>query len=656
MSGWHGPDDCSSRRAVIKALGLGTVGAGLGDGLPRWLAAQSNAPGPARSVTRAVEPFELRDVRLLDGPFREAQQRDGAYMLSLDPDRLLHNFRVNAGLEPKAPVYGGWESQQPWVSIRCHGHTLGHWLTAGSLMYASTGDERFEARVHYIVDELKACQDAGGTGLVCAFPDGDETLRNAVAGERYQGVPWYTMHKIFAGLRDAHVLAGNHLALDVLVRLTGWASLSTSPMSDAEFQRMLDREHGGMSEVLADVHSLTDDGSTLELARRFCHQALLDPLARGEDPLDGLHGNTQIPKVAGFMRLYELTGEPVYLTASRFFWDRVVNHRSYVTGGHGDGEHFFPPAEFPAHLDSAKTNETCGSYNMLRLTRMLYMHDPAVRYGDFYERALYNTILASQDPDSGWNTYFQATRPGYLKLYHTPEDSFWCCTGTGMENHAKYGDSIYFHGPETLYVNLFIPSELTWAEKGLRIRQTTRFPDDNVTRLEIEASSPVRATLRLRYPSWSREAAVAINGERFETNAAPGGHIAVEREWGSGDTVELRLPMSVRGVELPGDPNRVALMYGPLVLAGQLGTEGLYPGADILRNERTSGEILNTPVEVPELSGAPGDVAGRVRRVDDGDTLRFETRDTGNPRDVTLIPYHRLHHERYNLYWRVREG
>lgn len=649
--------EVTSRRTALKLLGAGAVGLGLGAPMTgRVLAQEQTGPDARRGATAALRPFDLSDVRLLDGPFRDAQQGDGAYMLSLDPDRLLHNFRINAGLPARAPVYGGWESQEPWVDIRCHGHTLGHWLTAGSLMYAATGDERFTSRVGYIVDELKACQDSGGTGLVCAFPDNDETLLAAVAGRGYPGVPWYTMHKIFAGLRDAHVLAGNAGALEILIRMTDWARDLTSPMSDVGFQRMLDREHGGMSELLADVYALTGVEDNLSLALRFCHQALLQPLARGEDPLDGLHGNTQIPKVVGFVRLYQLTGDPVYMAAAAFFWDRVANHRSFVTGGHGDVEHFFPPTGFPAHLDSAKTNETCGSYNMLRLTRMLYTHDPSTRYADFYERALYNTILASQDPGSGWNTYFQATRPGYLKLYHTPEDSFWCCTGTGMENHAKYGDSIYFHGPDTLYVNLFIPSEVTWAEKGVTLRQTTRFPDDDRVQLAVEASRPVRATLQLRRPSWSQEASVSVNGESLEANAAPGSYIPIERDWRSGDRIELRLPMRVRGVELPGDPNRIAFVYGPVVLAGRLGTGGLYPGADILRNERTSGQILDAPIEVPELAGPSESAASRVHRVDDGDSLAFETEGIGREGNVTLIPYHRLHHERYNLYWRVRNA
>jgi hypothetical protein len=293
---------------------------------------------------------------------------------------------------------------------------------------------------------------------------------------------------------------------------------------------------------------------------------------------------------------------------------------------------------------------------MLRLTRMLFANEPDVRYSDYYERALFNTILASQDPDSGWNTYFQATRPGYVKLYHTPIDSFWCCTGTGMENHAGYGDAIYFHGAGGLYVNQFIASELTWRDTGLTLRQTTRFPDENLIRLEFDGAAPVPFTLRLRKPSWASKPAVSINGQRVAASAGPDGFIGLDREWRPGDSVELRLPMAVNGVELPGEPERIALVYGPIVLAGRLGRAGLFPGADILRNERTSGQILNVPVDVPQLAGSSASIADDVRRVDDGSSLRFETNGIGSPRDVELVPYFRLHHERYNLYWEIRDA
>ena len=296
-------------------------------------------------------------------------------------------------------------------------------------MYASTDDDRMKQRADYIVAELHACQAQSGNGLVCAFPDGATQLENAVAGRKFVGVPWYTMHKILSGLRDAHLHTGSAAALEVLRKLADWTLSVTAPMTDEQFQRMLATEHGGMNEVLADVSALTADPKYLTLARRFTHEALLTPLSDGRDTLDGLHANTQIPKVVGFQRLAELTGEDRYRRAARFFWQTVVEQRSFATGGHGDGEHFFPVADVEKHLQSAKTMETCCTHNMLRLTRLLFQDEPSAAYFDYYERALYNGILASQDPETGMMTYFQATRPGYVRLYHTPDRSFWCCTG-----------------------------------------------------------------------------------------------------------------------------------------------------------------------------------------------------------------------------------
>lgn len=600
-----------------------------------------------------ASPFAPGEVRLLPGPFLDARERDARYLLELDPDRMLHNFRVNAGLEPRAPVYGGWESLEPWLRLHCHGHTLGHWLTASSLMYAATGDVRLRERIEYAVDDLRACQDAMGTGLVCAFPDGTEQLDKAISGEEFEGVPWYTMHKVLAGLRDAHVHAGNDEALAVLVGLCDWAWRATEPLTEEAFQRMLGREHGGMNEVLADVHALTGDPRYLTLARRFCHRALLEPLAEGRDILDGLHSNTQIPKFVGFARLYELTGEPEYLAAARFFWETVALRRSFVTGGHGDLERFFPPEESLQHLEGAKTMEGCCTYNMLRLTRHLFGIEPKAAYADFYERALYNNILASQDPDTGWNTYFQTTRPGYLKLYHSPIDSFWCCTGTGMENHAKHSNSIYFKGARELWVNLFVASEVTWAETGLRLRQETAFPEEDSVRFTVMVGAPTRATLNIRHPAWSEAMSVTVNGRGHEGTGEPGSFVSLEREWRDGDVIEVRIPMALRTEPLAGAPQRVAFLYGPIVLAGRLGREGLYPGADILRAVEISGTLLVVPVEVPTLAADAATVHERVRPVPGAEPLTFETDGIGRPHDVELIPYYRLHHERYNLYWEL---
>ncbi|MEP6729947.1 MAG: beta-L-arabinofuranosidase domain-containing protein [bacterium] len=630
-----------SRREMLALLGLGAVGAAV---LPKAIFAMT--------PTRRVAPFALADVQLLDGSFRDAQERDARYLLSLEPDRMLHNFRTNAGLSAKAPIYGGWESEEPWIDIRCHGHTLGHYLSAVAMMYAATGDARFAKRADYIVTELRACQQARGDGLVCAFPDGSKPLDDAVAGRPFTGVPWYTMHKIFAGLRDAHVYAATPGALTTLVGLSEWAWTATRGLTDEQFQRMLATEHGGMTEILADASTLAHETKYLTLARQFAHRAVLAPLAEGRDALDGLHANTQVPKLIGYQRVHELTDAPEYGAAARFFWHTVTERRSFATGGHGDQEHFFPVTDFAAHLGSAKTMETCCTHNMLRLTRALFMESPTATYADYYERALYNGILASQDPDSGMMTYFQATRPGYVKLYNTPDASFWCCTGTGMENHAKYGDSIYYHAGDALYVNLFIASTVAWREHGLTLTQRTRFPEEEVTRLEVQTRHPARATIHVRHPGWCDAMSVRVNGREWPATASAAGYVPIRREWHAGDVVEVRLPMTVRVEPLPGVPDVVALAYGPLILAGRLGAEGIAPGADIIKNERTSGSMLSAHVDVPTLVCDVRDLARHIRR-SGGEPLAFETVGVGRPHDVRLTSYSRIAHERYALYWSV---
>jgi DUF1680 family protein len=600
---------------------------------------------------QSVRPFELAAIRLLPGPFATAQELDARYLLTLEPDRMLHNFRVNAGLEPKAAVYGGWESQEPWIDIRCQGHTLGHYLSACAMMAAATGEPQFRRRVDYIVADLAACQRARGGGLICAFPDAATQLENGLKGKPFVGVPWYTMHKIMAGLRDAHTLANNREALAVLTRLADWIVASSSALDEAHFQQMLNVEHGGMNEVLADLHALTADPRYLALAERFNHRALLEPLTASRDTLDGLHSNTQIPKVIGFARLHDLTDNETYAAAARFFWNIVTQRRSFATGGNGDGEHFFPISDFPQHLHSGKTMETCCIHNMLRLTRALFLDAPAVDYADYYERALFNGILASQDPGSGMVTYFQSTRPGYLKLYCTATDSFWCCTGTGMENHAKYGDSIYFHDTDALYVNLFIASEVNWREKRLSLLQFTRFPDEPATKLVVHAAAPTRIRLKIRQPSWCQRATASLNGSVYVVSQQPGSYIDIDRVWLDGDVVSVELPMRLHLQPLPGAPGIAALMYGPLVLAGRCGTEGLTTGTDLIVNERTYGEVLKMPMELPQLNLSAQTLDEHVTRKA-SDPLAFAVQ--APRREFELIPYYRIAHERYNLYWQCR--
>ena len=660
----QGDQQALTRRRILQVLGGAAAAATLeAETRDRGASAPTAPPGapaavpvPAafHPVALHARPFSLTAVRLLDGPFRDAQERDAKYLLSLDPDRMLHNFRVNAGLPPKAPVYGGWESVATWADIRAHGHTLGHYLTACALMYASTGRGEFKKRCDYIVRDLEECQNAAKTGLVNAFPDDTAQIDNLVRTQHATGVPWYTLHKVFAGLRDAYLYCDIQAARNVLVKLSDWAIATTEKMTDTQFEAMLNTEHGGMNEVLADVYAITGDVKYLTLAERFSHKRLLEPLSESRDTLDGLHSNTQIPKVVGFQRIHVLTGQPRYSAAAQFFWKTVVTTRSFATGGNADNEHFFPVGEFESHIPSAKTMETCCSHNMLRLTRMLFMTDPAVGYADYYERALYNTILASQDPDTGMVTYFQSTRPGYLKLYCTPEDSFWCCTGTGIENHAKYGDSIYFQGSEDgrdcVFVNLFIASTLDWKEKGLALTQTTRFPEVGTSRLELTAAGPGDVTFKIRHPASCAMATVKVNGTIAATSQRPGTYVDLKRTWRAGDVVEVDVPMTLRMEALHSSASHAAVLYGPIVLAGALGHE-VAPGADLHVNERTIGEPFNDPIEVPVLVGDLAKMAAGIKPTDS--PLTFRTDGLGRPAEVRLVPYYRIAHEHYNLYWKI---
>jgi uncharacterized protein len=462
------------------------------------------------------------------------------------------------------------------------------------------------------------------------------------------------MHKIMAGLRDAHVHRGSKPALEVLVRLGNWIDTAARPVDDEALQKMLDREHGGMNEIFIDLFVLSGDLRFYWLAERFSHLALLTPLAAGKDKLDGLHSNTQIPKVIGFSRISDCSLNPEkYRKAADFFWHSVVEQRSFATGGHGDVEHFFPKEQFASHLGSAKTMETCCTHNMLRLTRTLFARDPLAAYTDYFERALFNGILASQDPASGMNTYFQATRPGYVRLYHSPFDSFWCCTGSGMENHARYGESIYAQAGDTLYVNLFLASTLNWRERGLTLAQTTRFPDADTTRLEFHAAKPQTLKLAIRHPGWCAAMTITINGKRKFVSRRPGSYYSLNRRFASGDVVELRLPMALKTEPLPNSPNYAALVYGPIVLAGRLGTAGLTPGSQLIVNERESGNMLNETVPIPRWNRTLGELVINTTR-SDPDSLRFTTRGFDGGASVELIPWFRLANERYNLYWQGR--
>jgi DUF1680 family protein len=527
---------------------------------------------------------------------------------------------------------------------------MGHYLSALSLMYASTGDERFKQRVDYLVGELAKCQSnspAAGfhAGYLSAFP---ESFIERVEQGKPVWAPWYTLHKIMAGLLDANHQCGNAQALVVLTNMANWVKFRVDGIPRGQMQKSLDMEQGGMNEVLANLFGATGDTNYLALSAAFNHAKILDQLALGEDKLNGLHANTQIPKLIGATREYEFTGDANFLKMACTFWSSVALERSYVIGGDSDHEHFFPTNQFDTHLD-ADTCETCNTYNMLKLTRELFALEPDPAKMDFYERGLYNHILASQDPETGMFVYLMSLKPGHFKTYSTPEDSFWCCVGTGMENHSKYGDTIYFHNADSLYVNLFIASELTWPEKSLSIQQRTGFPEDNTTALKIKTAKPAAFSLKIRHPAWATgDLKISINGKRQKTGSAPGSYVTLQREWHDGDVVNVELPMKLRMEFLPDNTNEVAVLYGPIVLAGVLGTN-LMPSP--FATTQTEFDHVPDP-GVPMLAASTNDLLNHIKPIT-GRPLTFQTSGIGRPVDVTMIPFYEMHHQRYSVYWRL---
>jgi DUF1680 family protein len=597
-------------------------------------------------------PFDLSQVKVTGGVFKANQDLDEKYLLSLDPDRLLRNFRVNAKIPTDAKPLGGWES--PDCGVR--GHFVGHYLSACAEMYADTGDPRFRDRGTYIVAELGKCQDALGTGYLSAFPaTAFDTL------EKYYGgvwAPYYTIHKIMAGLLDQYHYCGNKQALKIAIKMADYFKARMAKLTPDQIDHELhtlgagpQNEYGGMSEVLHNLYAITHRPEYLQFADLFDRSWFLNPLAMGQDELRGLHANTHIPQVTGFARHYELTGNVRYRLAAHYFWSQVTQHHSYVIGSNSKGEDFMAP-DVEGNALGFDTGETCNVYNMLKLTQHIFSWNADVTAADYTELALYNDILGSMDPDTGMTTYFISLKPGHFKIYGTPETSFWCCTGTGIENHAKYGSAIYYHNRDTLWVNLFIPSRLTWPEKNLSLTQDTTFPKSDQTTLTITSPHPKAFRLLLRIPYWSRGASVKINGEQQSTPLSPDSYVSFDRTWKPGDKIELVLPMALHLHRATDNPNMAAIMYGPLVLAGVFGRNNMPPSDLTNNNYETFGGFPDPAV--PSLTGSSDDLASWIKPVP-GQALTFTTVNAGNPRDVTLKPFYSIHHERYSVYWQYSD-
>ena len=603
-----------------------------------------------------ADEFPLGDVTLLDGPLKRARDLNVKVLLQYDNDRLLAPFLKEAGLKPKGELYPNWAGLD--------GHVGGHYLTALA-MNAATGSKECQERMEYWISELQACADANaknhpewGKGYIGGVPGSDRIWSAYKKGNfgPYSGawVPFYNVHKVYAGLRDAWVYCGNEQAKKLFLGLCDWAIDLTSGLTDAQVERTLHTEHGGMNEVLADTYAITGDKKYLDVAKRFSHKRLLLPLSQRQDCLDNMHANTQVPKVVGFERIAELTDDEAYHNASAYFWDIVTGERTLAFGGNSRREHFPSKEACQDFVTDIDGPETCNTNNMLKLSEELHRRNPEARYADFYELATFNHILSSQHPEHGGYVYFTSARPRHYRNYSAPNEAMWCCVGTGMENHGKYGQFVYTKKADNLFVNLFVASELNWKERGIVLRQETGFPYAETSRITI-VQGKGQFTLQVRYPGWVKPDAfqVKVNGKPVTIVTGPSSYVAISRQWKKGDVVELTFPMHNSVKYLPNLPQYIALMHGPIMLAMKTGTEDL---VRLIADDSRFGQLAvgkKLPVDkAPILINNDLEAIANQLQPVAGKPLHF-TISTKMENEIRneLMPFFELHDARYMMYW-----
>ena len=641
-----------TRRQFVSAAAA-TAGAALLPSVPVSVFAQDpavdalatkNESRKRERVAWQAEPFPLNQVKLLDGPFKKQMDINNRWLIDLPSDRLLHTFRTNAGISSKAEPLGGWE--KPDCELR--GHLVGgHYLSACALAYASTGDDSYKQKGNEMVAELAKCQEKLGNGYLSAFP---ETFFDRLRDGNPVWAPYYTYHKILAGHLDMYAYCGNQQALESAEKMGRWVGHWSQGLSDAHMQRALNVEHGGMLESLYNLYALTGKGMYRYIGNRFNHNDVFDPLAEHRDELKGLHANTNIPKIIGVARRYELGGNPRDKEIAQFFWDTVTSERCYATGGTSNGEHWGGnPGQLSEHL-GAYTEECCCGYNMMKLTRHIFGWSGDARAMDYFERTLWNSRLGTQD-EQGRKGYFLPLGAGLWKYYNSQWDSFWCCTGTGIEEFAKFADTIYYHDDRGIWVNLFMASEVKWPEKGIRLRQETNFPEEEKTTLTVRAEKPTELALHIRIPYWAtRGGTVKLNGETLPVFSSPSSYLTLQRTWKDGDRVEVELPMSLHVHPMPDNHAIQAAMYGPLVLAGKLGSQGLtdasfYPGYDTAPREEETA--------TPQIDNRSTDATAWIEP-EKSSALSFQL--AGQAEKTAVVPLYKVEKERYVVYWNVKGG
>ena len=620
----------------------------------------SSATGTVCAQDRLyADEFPLGDVTLLDGPLKKARDLNINTLLKYDCDRLLAPYLKEAGLTPKGKSYPNWDGLD--------GHVGGHYLTAMAIN-AATGDKECQKRMEYFISELQACADANaknhpewGKGYVGGVPGSDRIWGNFKKGNfgPYYGawVPFYNIHKMYAGLRDAWVYCGNEQAKQLFLGFCDWAIDLTAGLTDAQVERALDTEHGGMNEVLADAYAITGQQKYLDVARRFSHRRLLNPLMQRRDILDNMHANTQVPKVIGFERIAELGGDEAYHTAGAYFWDIVTGERTLAFGGNSRREHFPSKEACQDFVQDIDGPESCNTNNMMKLTEDLHRRNPEARFADYYEVAMFNHILSTQHPEHGGYVYFTSARPRHYRNYSAPNEAMWCCVGTGMENHGKYGQFVYTHHANALYVNLFVASELNWKEKGLKLRQETQFPYAETSRITITQSPNTKQPIPImvRYPGWVKpgQFSVKVNGKPVSIVTGPASYVTIDRQWKKGDVVDIQFPMHNSVKYLPNMPQYIALMHGPIMLAMKTGTEDL---AMLIADDSRFGQLAvgkKLPIDqAPILVNKDVEsIASQLQPIA-GKPLHFNlTTKMVNEIRNELMPFFELHDSRYMMYW-----
>lgn len=601
--------------------------------------------------------FPISDVKLLDGAFKHARDLNVDVLLKYDPDRLLAPYRKEAGLQERAKSYPNWDGLD--------GHVAGHYLSAMAMNYAATGNKECGKRMEYMISELQLCLEANavnnaewGVGYIGGFPNSKNLWSTFKKGDfriyNSAWAPFYNLHKMYAGLRDAWLYCGNEQGKVLFLKFCDWGIDITSALNDEQMQSILNMEYGGMNEIFSDAYEITGDEKYLIVAKRYSQNSLLDPLSQGIDNLDNMHANTQIPKFIGFTRIGELSGDTRYVNAGRFSWETITQNRSLAFGGNSRREHFPSITSCSDYTNDVDGPESCNSYNMLKLTEDLFRIHPSAQYADYYERTIFNHILSTQHPGHGGYVYFTSVRPRHYRVYSAPNEAMWCCVGTGMENHSKYNQFIYTYSGDSLFVNLFIASELNWKNKNIVIRQETSFPYEERTKLTVTKGSS-SFKLMFRYPGWVNKDAlkILVNGKAINHSNSPSSYICIDRKWQKGDVIEVQLPMRNTIEHLPNVPSYIAFMHGPILLGAKTGTDdlrgliagdgrfGQYPGGKLLPVDQApiliEDNIDNIGSKLVPIKGEPLNFKLNIKMV--------------NPIDVKLEPFSKVHDARYMMYW-----